>query len=312
MPGNDGKDCPLISIVVPAYNEEKFIGDTLRALIGQDYKGKAEIIVVDNGSTDQTSRIAKGLGVKVIYESRRSIGLARQRGFEVASGEIIAATDADTIVPPNWLSTIADEFFKDRNLVGYSGICEFRDGPWVVRLGSKFMIYPYLAISGSYCGANMAIKSSSFHQIGGFNTDLSINEEQEILDRLKSLGKVRLEPKLKVLTSGRRVQNGIILGFLDYFIFTAIRLYLAKDKSAVQREAVRGPKRLAPMRFIPDWAFVLIIFSIFLSLLTVKPVQAKIKPIERSLGQKWMITTNLAKTHLQKNTNAAYRFVSDF
>jgi glycosyltransferase involved in cell wall biosynthesis len=93
---------PLISVIIPAFNEEKFLGNCLFSLKNQDFND-FEIIVVDNNSRDKTSKIAKKFGVKLVSEKNQGAALARNRGAKEAKGEILAFTDADTILPKNWL-----------------------------------------------------------------------------------------------------------------------------------------------------------------------------------------------------------------
>ncbi len=103
-----------VSVVVPAYNEERYLGRCLAALARQTYPAdRFEVIVVDNGSTDATAELARRYGVRVIAEPRKGVAYARQTGFEAARGEVIASTDADTVVPPFWVSRIAAHFWAD-------------------------------------------------------------------------------------------------------------------------------------------------------------------------------------------------------
>ena len=91
---------PLVSIVVPAHNEEALLPACLDALLAQDASESIEIIVVENGSTDSTARVACRPGVTVVRESGRDYCRALIRGFAEATGDIIAMTDADSIALP--------------------------------------------------------------------------------------------------------------------------------------------------------------------------------------------------------------------
>ena len=117
---------PQISVVVPAYNEEKYLPACLASLGRQTFRN-FEVIVVDNNSTDRTSEIAKSFRVRLVKEKIQGMIPARERGFEVAKSEIIARTDADTVVPENWLSQIYEIFSKQPDIVALTGSHEFPD-----------------------------------------------------------------------------------------------------------------------------------------------------------------------------------------
>lgn len=98
------KNLPLVSIIVPLYNGEKFIGQCLQSLVGQRYPNK-EIIVVDDGSTDSGADVVKAFGDEVIYIYQDNAGsaVARNTGIENAKGDFIAFNDGDDIWAPNRL-----------------------------------------------------------------------------------------------------------------------------------------------------------------------------------------------------------------
>jgi glycosyltransferase involved in cell wall biosynthesis len=105
----------LISIVVPAYNAERFIGGCIESLLALDYpKEKLEITVVDNDSTDRTADIIRRYPVLCFKEPKRGRAAAWNKGAKPASGEIIASTDADCVVDSNWASEINRAFQDPR------------------------------------------------------------------------------------------------------------------------------------------------------------------------------------------------------
>ncbi|MCL5427597.1 MAG: glycosyltransferase family 2 protein, partial [Candidatus Marsarchaeota archaeon] len=93
---------PEISVVVPAVNEERYIGYMFEGLSRQVFRN-FEVIVVDGNSTDKTRDIARANGAKVIIEKRRGIGRARNVGAMTARGRIIVFIDADTKPSPTFL-----------------------------------------------------------------------------------------------------------------------------------------------------------------------------------------------------------------
>src|SRR5689334_22582165 len=100
-----------ISLIICAYNEEKYLGDCLDSAIKNSNGNFFEIIVVDNASTDNTKLIAeKRPGVRVVKEERKGLTRARQRGYEEAKGDILAYLDADTKMPKGWVERVIKEF----------------------------------------------------------------------------------------------------------------------------------------------------------------------------------------------------------
>lgn len=99
---------PSISVVIPFYNAKSSISLCLESLIELNYpRNKLEIIVVDNGSNDGSDKIVKEFNVRLIYDSSiRSSYQARNTGIKNAHGDLIAFTDSDCIVSPDWLKTL--------------------------------------------------------------------------------------------------------------------------------------------------------------------------------------------------------------
>ena len=133
-----------ISVVIPAYNEEKFLPKCLKSLKRQKTSLKYEIIVVNNNSKDKTGEVAKKHKVKVINEKKQGVGQARKTGTENAKGEIIVHVDADTIVFPDYLEKIWAHFEKDKKLVCLGGQFLFYDAPFLEKFTQKMPLPYYL------------------------------------------------------------------------------------------------------------------------------------------------------------------------
>jgi glycosyltransferase involved in cell wall biosynthesis len=102
----------LVSVVIPARNAVRTLEAQLEALRAQDYDGKWEVVVVDNGSTDGTAALARGwdaaVPLRVVYASAaRGASFARNQGWRSAGGDLVAFCDADDVVSPAWLSQLA-------------------------------------------------------------------------------------------------------------------------------------------------------------------------------------------------------------
>ena len=208
----------LVSFVVPAYNEEALIESCLAAIMREISRTRcpAEIIVVNNGSTDATRQIASSNpNVKVIDEPERGLVQARAAGCLVAKGQFIANIDADTILPEGWLRTALAEFAGHRDLVALSGpyihydlpkgaqliAAGFYRGAYIVHLLSRF-----IAGCGSVMqGGNFIVSRIALETAGGFNPDFRFyGEDAELARRLSKVGVVKFTLALRALSSGRR------------------------------------------------------------------------------------------------------------
>ena len=192
---------PTISLIIPAYNEEKYIGQCLDSVI-KNSKGKFfEIIVIDNASKDNTNIIASRYSnVKVFYEERKGLTRARQRGYNESKGEILAYIDADTIMPEGWYEKTFNEFSKDEKLACLSGPGYFYD---VSKLNQWFLknIYWRILVMTTYyfvgymtLGANFAIKKDVVSKMGEFDTSIEFyGEDVNIARRAHQFGKVKFK-----------------------------------------------------------------------------------------------------------------------
>jgi len=207
----------FISVVIPAYNEEKYLPACLQALRQQTYPAdRYEIIVVDNASTDRTAQIARSFGARVIYEPVKGIAWARQAGFEAATGQIIASTDADTVVPPFWLKRIAMHFERMPHLGGVCGPVYWPDGQRHERLIMKYPVTWAIAISHRlgrpwWIGSNFAVSARVFWLVDGFrgfDPNKLLGEDLYISLRIGQVARVLFDPELAVYASSRRAREG--------------------------------------------------------------------------------------------------------
>jgi glycosyltransferase involved in cell wall biosynthesis len=200
-----------ISVVIPAYNEEKFLPKCLNSLKKQKTSLKHEIIVVNNNSKDKTEEVARKYGVRVINEKKQGVGQARKTGTEKAKGEIIVHIDADTVVFPDYLEKIWAHFQKDKKLVCLGGQFLFYDAPLWKNILRK-ILYPVLFFLGKVVskgglgptGGNMAFRKEAYEKTEGFNPCLKFGEDGDLSLKLKKLGKVKVDMNLKCKVSARR------------------------------------------------------------------------------------------------------------
>lgn len=214
-----------VSIVIPAYNEEKTLPRTLDSLRKQRFKDNFEVIVVDNNSTDQTAQIAytyrDNLNIKVIREEKKGRSPARRAGFAQAKGELILSTDADTIVPDNWVEMIG-AYFTDEDIIAVTGRSKILDCSLRVNLLFNYLqpifMHAYRIVFGHYwlSGFNFAIRKDAYIKAGGFNPNLNSQEDTELAFRVSKLGKIKFINSPIVIASGRRFQQGLLQGFYSY------------------------------------------------------------------------------------------------
>jgi glycosyltransferase involved in cell wall biosynthesis len=226
----------MISIVIPAYNEESYLAQTIRSVLAQDYSD-FEVIVVNNASTDRTEEIARGFpGLAVVNEFRRGLLWAREAGRLAASGDLIANMDADCLPDRDWLSK-GSAYFNDAGISAVSGPYDYYDAGPVFRylflyaqmsifwLMSKVIQLPGIRAGAVMIGGNNMIRADALKQAGGYNTALTFyGEDTDTAKRVSNYGKVVFSNRLVMQTSARRFKaEGILslgLKYLRYFFKT--------------------------------------------------------------------------------------------
>ena len=209
-----------ISVVIPAYNEEKRIGACLKSVFDQSQK-PFEVLVVDNNSTDLTAKIARDMGAKVISQTLQGVTFARNLGFDKASGEVIARTDADTIVPDNWIEKYNDHFESDPLLDAISGPAIFGISFFTPLL--KLIVFETnKKIFGHYglYGPNLALRKSAWERVRNdvCLDDDKVHEDTDLSIHIGIGGKIGCDKDLKVRTSARRLRNSPQSQLVDYIV----------------------------------------------------------------------------------------------
>ncbi len=215
----------IVSIVIPAHNEQARVASCLEALAGQITTHTLDIIVVDNASTDATATTAQTftatLPLRVVSEPTLGRGAARRHGFGLARGDIILSTDADTIVPSGWVEALVQNF-HDPAIVATTGPCAILDcAPFTNRTFNWLqpnLMRAYRLLFGHYwlTGSNCALRRSVYKAAGGFDPSVRDLEDIELGFRIAKLGRIRFIPSITVITAGDRFQHGLILGLASY------------------------------------------------------------------------------------------------
>jgi len=250
----------MINVVIPAFNEEKFLSECLESLKNQDYLGKYEVILIDNDSKDNTKNIAQKFGVKIVHCSEKGVFYARKRGVDIATGDIIVQGDADTTYPKDWLTEISKQFSVHPDAVAVAGRFIYKDPPYWAKL--EYFVRNFINfLALMFCrrpllisGANFAFRKEIFFKIGGYEKKSLSFDQYDISNRLSKAGKIIYNKRSVVLTSSRRVQKPFLFILLDFVSnFTSIFAYFSKlssetlSKSIMKSSSLKTSLKLSPL-----------------------------------------------------------------
>lgn len=198
---------PKVSVVIPTYREEKYIGGLLSTLAEVNYP--LEVIVVDGESPDETVKVAECFTDKVYRIHERGIAKARNYGAYRSTGDILVFLDADVIPSLDFVERILD-VFHDRNIVGatcnvvpehprMSELIFFNLYNRLIQFSSRFLPHSR--------GEFIAVRREDFVETGGFDESLACLEDHDLAFRLSKLGRFVVVPDLYVHESMRRVRK---------------------------------------------------------------------------------------------------------
>ena len=203
----------MISIIIPTYNEEKYIGDTLAQFAG--LKIPHEIIVTDDKSTDATVLIAKKYTDIVLVPEHKHTTIAANRnaGAKVATGDYFLFIDSSCLIQhiDTFFETVFADFKKYPNLVGLTG--KLHIYPETRTFGDKIMYLNFnithyiknnILRMGEAPGKFQIITREAFQKVHGYREDLVTREDADLFARLSKIGMTRYDGSIEILHSGRR------------------------------------------------------------------------------------------------------------
>jgi glycosyltransferase involved in cell wall biosynthesis len=199
---------PIISVIIPTLNEEKVIGECLKALVLQELPSdRFEVIVVDNGSVDRTldvvRRFARCLRVTIRSLPGCHISELRNTGAREAKGRLLAFLDSDCIAPPHWLQTAIAVFENPSKMVVGSFYTVPQNSGWVARAWYGDMVRERQGPVSYVPSGTLFISSSVFWDLGGFDRDIETSEDFELCQRAKAAGCVVIaDPELSTIHLG--------------------------------------------------------------------------------------------------------------
>lgn len=238
--GTFSSEQPKVSVVIPAWNEEKNIFRTVSSIAANTTSFTVEIVVINNNSTDGTQKVLEELGIRNYFQPKQGISFARQMGLEKARGQYHLCADCDTFYPPNWINQMLKPMMKDKSISGVYGRYAFLP----LEGKNRFGLFFYEMITGvlirfrkknheymNVLGFNMGFVTEAgrnpngfevkqgrkFDNAAGSNYYVEESEDGRMALHLKAKGRLKLivHSKARVFTSPRRLlyDGGIFKAF---------------------------------------------------------------------------------------------------
>ena len=206
------------SIIVPTFNEERIIENTLGGIRHYLSNVDYELIVTDDGSTDRTCELAERYADRVVRLTGKkgTIGANRNRGARVAHGDYLVFVDADMFIPQvnDFFAAIVEDFKEHPRLVGMTVRIRFVPGEERVIdaiihgiLSGVFWFMNSVIRKGSASGEFHAIRRDAFEKLHGYDESLLVGEDNELFWRLSRLGRTRIDLRLTAYTDNRRIKQ---------------------------------------------------------------------------------------------------------
>jgi GT2 family glycosyltransferase len=237
-PVSSADDLPLVSVIVPIYNGAAFLKDATEVILSQNYPS-IEIIVVDDGSTDEIDDVVTSLPVEIRYFKQENAGAAaaRNRGIKDTSGDLIAFLDVDDLWPENNLRVLVDRLRANPDIAvvhGYGQLmeCDTRTGRYEY-VGNPSESFPFYIGAGLY-------RRTAFERVGLFDSDLKFGEDTDWFNRAyeANIGLLRVpEVTLLVRRHGKNMTNGKSLAELN-----TLRVFKKQlDRKRQERAGAKKP-----------------------------------------------------------------------
>jgi cellulose synthase/poly-beta-1,6-N-acetylglucosamine synthase-like glycosyltransferase len=259
---------PPVSVVVAAYNAEKTIGRCIESLLSLDYPNK-EVIIVNDGSTDETEKIIKRYPVKLITQSKKGASAARNRGLREAGNKIVAYTDSDCRVSRNWLKKLVQRF-KDQSIGAVTGRTVFKTDRHCTSFVRSLDIEERNERRKEYTslanGPNSAFRRELLLKIGGFNPQWFHAEDTQVSYEIWRAGyKIAYDPNALVYHVPENDWKDFLKKrYRDAKAFTRV-LYFHPSQASIRDDFVTPSMKIQPPLFALILLSPLLILPAYLS-----------------------------------------------
>jgi glycosyltransferase involved in cell wall biosynthesis len=218
---------PLISVIIPVFNGERFIAEAIQSVLNQNYE-PLEMIVVDDGSTDATADVVKTFGEKIryIYQENGGVAKARNTGLNAASGDYIAFLDADDLFCNNKLNIqlkIFEEYLSLGIAFGYSSRCNYTGQ------NTDYEIVNHSDKCFTFTLGSMLISKSVFDSVGNFDEEMKQAEDLDFLFRAKESGfPIAVHPEITQIY--RQHDKNITRNRKNFIFYQLLAMKKAKNR----------------------------------------------------------------------------------
>lgn len=239
---------PELAVIIPAHNESALISRTLASL-NQALKKeeKINIFIVDNASTDDTAEIAQSFGVRIVRESKKGIGQARQTGLEAlpSSVKYVLTTDADSIVSSNWFESHKKALENENIVYTYGKINFVADNSFSFKDKILLSLYTQTAdfihtvknhsgitIGG---GANAGYKKDIALDCGGYYRNFNRGEDMDLMTRISKYGNIEKIEGMVITSARRLINKGILRHGIKRFNDNLLHCFKIKDLPSLEK-----------------------------------------------------------------------------
>jgi len=250
-------DTLRISVVIPVKDDDTELARCLHAL-AQQTRAADEIVVVDNGSTDASARVARAFGARLVRCETPGIPAASAAGYDAAEGDVILRLDADCVPDPSWTRVMAEAFAARPDVAAFTGGARFIDGPpaWRAPLATLYLgAYAVVMIATlghlPLFGSNLGLRREAWLGIrSSVHRDAELHDDMDLSFHLGERDSIRWLPSARMGMSMRPFAPGQAFGRRAARGLRTVLVHLPRDFPPVRwtRRALRRMLGARPMR----------------------------------------------------------------